>query len=658
VSGFSKQYGVDVDNVIIIVMQNLLREVATFHVTEFLADGGVVTRDYSVTPGTTHEEAEKVRNADKYKVRIIQYPDVRHYDTIVSLSKNDKRALNHSAYYYQVVLQRTCTLASKRFYVKDSKVDEMNEMRRGRGLYANVRFKRGSVIGWYPCTPFTYCSDFNQEGEANATGTYRFEMADNGNKYDNYTESLTISKEENSQTGYCDVLNESANTMGLAWLINTDLPKCNTRHEEKLAFHPDEINGKTLLKVRVVFAAEDIEPYTELTIRYTLGCVSARTEAEEIAREKHRRRQGGKGYETPNAEEKEEKGEVREEKEEEKGASTTVSGSGDQVRDAVKRSGRVVDMVQAQQMKDKKKADAELERQHELKVKEEKDADNKKRKKDTQSKKEEEKAEKEAKKMKAGTNKRQRAACTTSVDNVDLIESNKHDTTVVRVAGIPTTVIHTVPPHVLQSKCNNLEILNLNQMKTIQELTAELEKLKREIADLVANQKFEKDGFEEKLLKEKAELRNELESKGKLEAAKIALANAETNLKHDTEKNNRIKALEVQLHGYRVSNCMNERPLMDHASDQQFERRMKRLQQMKSAGLTLDELKYLETSEPCQSQSVTNILSSTIVESAVPFPQSHAIQPLEQNALLAIQQNAVLAIEQNALLAIEASALR
>jgi hypothetical protein len=144
-------------------------------------------------------------------------------------------------------------------------------------------------------------------------------------------------------------------------------------------------------------------------------------------------------------------------------------------------------------MKDKKKADAELERQHELKVKEEKDADNKKRKKDTESKKEEEKAEKEAKKMKAGTNKRPRAACTTSVDNVDLIESSKHDTTVVRVAGIPTTVIHTVPPHVLQSyKCTNLETLNVNQMKTIQELTAELEKLKGEIVELVANQKKSK----------------------------------------------------------------------------------------------------------------------------------------------------------------------
>jgi hypothetical protein len=185
-------------------------------------------------------------------------------------------------------------------------------------------------------------------------------------------------------------------------------------------------------------------------------------------------------------------------------------------------------------------------------------------------------------------------------------------------------------------------------MKTIQELTAELVKLKREIVELVANQKIEKDGFEKQLLKEKAELTTQLESKAKLDAATIALV-----------ANDKIKLLEVQLHGYRVQYCINERPLTEHANDQTFDRKLKRLQQSKSLGLTLDELKYLEaSSEPCQSQSVTNILSSTMVESAVPFPQSHAIQPLEQNALLAIQQNAVLAIEQNALLAIEASALR
>jgi hypothetical protein len=142
-------------------------------------------------------------------------------------------------------------------------------------------------------------------------------------------------------------------------------------------------------------------------------------------------------------------------------------------------------------------------------------------------------------------------------------------------------------------------------------------------------------------------LTNQLESKAKLDAATIALV-----------ANDRIKLLEVQLHGYRVQYCINERPLTEHANDQTFDRKLKRLQQSKSLGLTLDELKYLEASEPCQSQSVTNILPSTMVESAVPFPQSHAIQPLEQNALLAIQQNAVLAIEQNALLAIEASALR
>ena len=663
-SGFS-EYGVEVDNVIIIVMQHYFSEVATFHVTEVLADGGNVTRDYSVAPGTAHEETEKVMNEDIYKVRIIQYPDVRHYDTIVSLPKNDKRAGNHSAYYYQASLQRTCTLESGRFGVRYSKVAEVNGLCRGRGLYSTVTLKKGSVIGWYPCTPFTPYSDINQEGEPNAIGTYRFGMTDGGPDYDNYTQSLKISKEENSQTGYCDLFDEDDNTMGLAWLINTDVPKCNTKHEEKFSFDPDVINGDKLLKVRVVFAAEDIEPHTELTIKYDLGGVSARTQAENRAREKQLNRRGDKGkngrgdkgYQTPNVKKMEEKGEVPEEKEEEKGASTTVSGSGVQVGDpVVKRSSvRVTDMTQAQVMKDKKKADAEVEKQQELKVKEEKDAENKKRKKEAESKKEVEKAEKEAKKMKtenpthtkAEPKKRARA----SVDNVDLIEPSKHDTTVMTVVGIPTTVIRTVPPHALhalQIKCDNLEILNADQMKKILELTDELEKTNVKIVALVALQATQKNEFERQLLKEKAELTTQLESKGKLDAATIALVNEEANRKLESEKNNKISLLQVELHGYKVSNFLNERPLTDHVNDQQFERRLQRLQRSKALGFTIEDLKYLEQeiSPPCQSQSVLNVLPSTMEKSAMPFPQSHAIQPLEQNApLLAIQQNGVLAIE-------------
>ena len=212
-SGFSKQYGVHVDNVIIMVMQHLFRDVATFHVTEFLSDGGCVTRDYYVTPVTTQDVAEIVMNEDKYKARMIRYgPDICHYDTIVSLPKNDRRTENFSAYYYQAFLQQTCTLASGRFCVKYSKVAEVNGLRRGRGLYANVKFKKGALIGWYPCTPF----NTNPEGDANAIGTYRFAMASGGPDYDNHPESLKISEEENSQTACCDLLDEDANTMGLA----------------------------------------------------------------------------------------------------------------------------------------------------------------------------------------------------------------------------------------------------------------------------------------------------------------------------------------------------------------------------------------------------------------------------------------------------------
>ena len=140
----------------------------------------------------------------------------------------------------------------------------------------------------------------------------------------------------------------------------------------------------------------------------------------------------------------------------------------------------------------------------------------------------------------------------------------------------------------------------------------------------------------------------QLESKGKLDAATIALVNEEANRKLESEKNNKISLLQVELHGYKVSNFLNERPLTDHVNDQQFERRLQRLQRSKALGFTIEDLKYLEQeiSPPCQSQSVLNVLPSTMEKSAMPFPQSHAIQPLEQNApLLAIQQNGVLAIE-------------
>ena len=122
--------------------------------------------------------------------------------------------------------------------------------------------------------------------------------------------------------------------------------------------------------------------------------------------------------------------------------------------------------------------------------------------------------------------------------------------------------------------------------------------------------------------------------------------NEEANRKLEREKNNQIRLLQVELHGYKVSNYINEQPLTELVKDQQFEKRWKRLQQLKASGFTLDELKYLEQdiSPPCQSQSILNILPSTMEESAMPS-QSHAIQPLEQNALLALQQNALLAIE-------------
>ena len=63
------------------------------------------------------------------------------------------------------------------------------------------------------------------------------------------------------------------------------------------------------------------------------------------------------------------------------------------------------------------------------------------------------------------------------------------------------------------------------------------------IEALVALQATQKNEFERQLLKEKAELTTQLESKGKLDAATIALVNEEANRKLESEKNNKISKI-------------------------------------------------------------------------------------------------------------------
>ena len=107
-----------------------------------------------------------------------------------------------------------------------------------------------------------------------------------------------------------------------------------------------------------------------------------------------------------------------------------------------------------------------------------------------------------------------------------------------------------------------------------------------------------------------------------------------------------LSLLQVQVHGYRVASHINAPALDDHANDAYYEKNFKRLQEAKASGLTVAEMQLLIAPISSQRQSFLN----TLVESpmTMPLPQSHAIQPFQQNALPAIQQNAVLAIEANA----------
>ena len=153
--------------------------------------------------------------------------NVCHYDLIHSLPKTDARARNFKALYYQIVLLETSTLQSGRFSVKMSKVTAIQGFHRGRGLFANVMFRKGDIVGWYPCTPGT---TNHEEGATGNIGAYCFKMLDSGIIYDNYAESQKISAEEDPTIHCCYTLVDEATKMGLAWLMNMSesTNKCNT----------------------------------------------------------------------------------------------------------------------------------------------------------------------------------------------------------------------------------------------------------------------------------------------------------------------------------------------------------------------------------------------------------------------------------------------
>jgi len=207
------------------VIQHLFRDVATFHISEFRdrLELERVTHDYYVTPNIMllvrddcEGAAEKVVES-KYKARFVRHTinplDVCHYDLIHSVPKTDARATNFAALYYQIALIETCTLQSGRFLVKNSKVTGIQGLHRGRGLFANVMFRKGDIVGWYPCTPGT---TNHEEGATGNISTYCFKMLDTGIIYDNYAESQKISAEEDPTTRCYNTLVDEATKMGLA----------------------------------------------------------------------------------------------------------------------------------------------------------------------------------------------------------------------------------------------------------------------------------------------------------------------------------------------------------------------------------------------------------------------------------------------------------
>jgi len=603
------------------VIQHLFRDVATLHMSEF-CDGlelECVTHDYSVTPNiivliTTEDydgdATEKVVES-KYKARFVRHTisplDVCHYDLIHSLPKTDTRATNLKALYYQIVLLETCTLQSGKCFVKMSEVTAIQGLHRGRGLFAHVMFRKGDIVGWYPCTPGT---TNHEEGATGNIGAYGFKMVDTGITYDNYAESQKISAEEDPTTHCCSTLVREATKMGLGWLINTSKLKkeCNTEHMEKEVLNPDARNIEVFMKVRIVVATKDIAAGDEIVMKHLDGDLLARSEAERDSKKKAQNRTGYKGVvpktstptpsEGPNTE----------------SATNGIAGVGNGVRQKSDRAAKL-------KVKDEEKVAAEKIQAAERDKLQEKA-------KEEKSKKRAKENELEEKAKKAKTDKESQRAVGKRTDDVNIsaTTATTKQEPAVRPVGIKTT-------DDLQTRNNHLEILNTNQENTIKQLKDELRKQKADNVGLLETQKQE---FEQQLQK--------LELQGKVDAAEIALNNAN---KIQTLQE-ALSLLQVQVHGYRVASHINAPALDDHANDASYEKHFKRLQEAKAAGFSVAEMSLLQASNSSQRQAFLN----TLVESpmTMPLPQSHAIQPFQQNALPAIQQNAVLAIEANAAL--------
>ena len=202
---------------ILMVTQKVLSQFATLHITTFDRTKPPILRTTNIDC-LKNGDTGRARNEGAYKLRLLYYRLLGHYDIFFSHHKQDQRAANLNAAYYEAFLLQLCTLRSGRFVVKKSLTESFGvSLDVGRGLYAAWPIVKGDVIGWFPQSD-------TDESSGNE-GNYRY--SNDKLEYDNYKQSCLMSQDVDSGTLCCKPLETEAETMGLAPFINySKSPNC------------------------------------------------------------------------------------------------------------------------------------------------------------------------------------------------------------------------------------------------------------------------------------------------------------------------------------------------------------------------------------------------------------------------------------------------
>jgi len=275
---------------ILMVTQKVLSQFATLHITTFDRTKPPILRTTNIDC-LKKGDTGRARNEGAYKLRLLYYRLLGHYDIFFSHHKQDQRAANLNAAYYEAFLLQLCTLRSGRFVVKKSLTESFGvSVDVGRGLYAAWPIVKGDVIGWFPQSD-------TDESPGNE-GNYRY--SNDKLEYDNYKQSCLMSQDVDSGTLCCKPLETEAETMGLAPFINySKSPNCKALW--KVMFHPDADKKDTLANVLVVFATKYIPAGCEVVMDGNLDAELKRMETQEKIALRGKNRRGGKGRFAVNA---------------------------------------------------------------------------------------------------------------------------------------------------------------------------------------------------------------------------------------------------------------------------------------------------------------------------------------------------------------------